>query len=1023
LNASLLKELEHGLKSAITGEVRFDEATRVLYSTDASIYQIEPYGVVFPRNQEELTACVEISNRLGVPVLARGSGSSLAGQAIGPALIVDCARYLTNIIEINPDESTATVEPGVILDDLNLAAAKYGLQFGPDPASSERATMGGVLANNATGAHSIRFGMAADHLQALDVVLSDGSRAHFEPVPEERALFLANMGKSDSGLSRESAVYRSVLHIREAYQEAIYQKWPRTWRRASGYNLNYLLPWSPSRPPQWGSWLNGTDLIESGAAGELYPPVRSGWMNLAPVLAGSEGTLAVIQRSTVRLVPREKERVLCVLGFPGVAEACEAVPELLDHYPAAIELIPESLIRLARAIPAYAHRLGFVDQLSKNYGNPPTILAVEFTDEVKSALQGKVERLIQRRDAAHIAWTREDQQRIWSVRKAGLAILMSRAGDVKPLAFIEDLSVPVERLGEFVHEMEGILFAYRTEGDFYAHASAGCLHIRPLVNLKSDMGVKTMRGIAAEAVSLVIRLGGSVSGEHGDGLARSEWMENMYGQEIMSAFRELKQAADPQNLLNPGKILDAPPMDANLRYGSAYQAQAWKPVMDFSLQAGLTGAVEQCNGAGVCRKNAGVMCPSFQASGEEMHSTRGRANLLRAMFSGRLPASEIKNWQILYEALDLCLACKGCKSECPSGVDIAKVKYEFLQQYYQTIRRHPIRDYLFAYIDRFGKLGSMAATQSNYLLNQIQAGKAGENLFQLAPQRRLPKLARRSLRTFERKNRENGSEDRVQETVFLLSDAFSEYFEPEVGMSALNVLRQAGSQVILLPVVGAGRTLISKGFLKEAQQHAARLVKTIKKLDPEGVIPVVGLEPSEIYTLRDEYVNLLPGDRFVLALAGRSWMIDEYLMRRNQEGGERFLRIAINNNPLNSKFIPIKLHGHCFQKAQPPAADGIPVGDEATSTLLAAMGYRVETIQAGCCGMAGAFGYEAEHYDLSMRVGELALFPAVRQAGEGVIIAAAGASCRTQIEDGTGCKAVHPIQLVEKTCSGKQAVR
>ncbi|HLE14452.1 MAG TPA: FAD-linked oxidase C-terminal domain-containing protein [Anaerolineales bacterium] len=1017
-------DLEKTLRSAITGEVRFDETTRLLYSTDASIYQIEPLGVAFPHNLEELSACVEISTRQGNPVLARGSGSSLAGQAIGPALILDCSRYLSRIIEINPDEKTATVEPGVILDDLNRAAGVYGLQFGPDPASSERATMGGVLANNATGAHSIRYGMAADHLQSVDVLLSDGSPARFEAIPEEQAYLRARSGEPENVLSRESALYRAALHIREEYKEAIQRKWPRTWRRASGYNLNYLLPWSSSQPPQWGEWLYEQNRAETDVYNAPYPPVREGWLNLAPILAGSEGTLAVIQRATVNLVPLEMQRVLCVLAYPSVPAACEEVPRLLDHHPAAIELIPESLIRLARSLPAYAHLLSFVDQLSPIAGSlPAAMLAVEFAGNDTESLRSKVGRISQGRIAPHVAWSAEEQQRVWAVRKVGLAILMSRAGDMKPLAFVEDLSVPVEHLGEFVREMERVLAEFQTEGDFYAHASAGCLHIRPLVNLKSEDGVRNMRGIAEAAVSLVIRLGGSVSGEHGDGLARSEWMERLYGPEIMAAFRELKQAADPQNLLNPGKILDAPRMDANLRYGAGYRAQAWAPVMDFSSQAGLTGAVEQCNGAGVCRKREGVMCPSFQASGEELHSTRGRANLLRAMFSGRLPAADIENWQVLYEALDLCLACKGCKSECPSGVDLAKLKYEFLQQYYQTIRRHHLRDYLFAYIDRLARLGTFTAPLSNHLLDWIQGGMIGGKVLQLASERRLPRLARRSLHSHELRSRQRPGEIPFDETVFLLSDAFTEYFEPEVGLSALRVLREAGCWPIWLPIIGAGRTLISKGFLKQARKHAARVVEAISNLDPEGIIPVVGIEPSEIYTLRDEYVDLLPGDSAAQALATRAWMIDEFLVRAGGDGTPRYLRIATKPNSVNYTNTPISIHGHCYQKAQPPAEDGFPVGVEATLTLLKAVGYTLETIQAGCCGMAGAFGYEAEHYDLSMKVGELALFPAVRRAGESVTIAAAGVSCRAQIEDGTGRKVVHPIQLVEKMCLGEQAVR
>lgn len=1015
---SPLPDLARALQEAIRGEVRFDEPTRILYSTDASIYQVEPLGVAFPRAPEELAACVEIAASFGVPVLARGSGSSLAGQAIGPALILDCSRHLHRQVEIDAEAGTALVEAGVILASLNRAAAAHGLQFGPDPASAERATLAGSLANNAAGAHSILYGMAADHLISAEVVLSDGTLATFEPLAIEQARLRAGAGDG----SLEASLYRAALAIREQYGEAIRASWPRTWRRASGYNLNYLLPWSPAQPPFWPGAGNlcGEDLSQGNCP---YPPLKPGQINLAPLLAGSEGTLAVIRRATVRLVPTPRHTLLAMLPFASLAEACEAVPALMEAHPSAIELIPANLIRLARSAPAYARQLSFLDDLL--HGEiPAATLVVEFAGEDPGRLK---ERALRLGRETLLAETAEQQRQVWGVRKVGLGLLMSRPGDPKPAPFIEDLSVPVEQLGLFVREMERILAEHGTHGDFYAHASAGCLHLRPLVDLKTYSGVAALRSIASQAVDLVIRLQGAPSGEHGDGLARSEWLERAFGPQVVAAFRLLKQAADPRGLLNPGKILDSPPMEANLRYGPDYRASAWSPVLSFSRQAGLAGAIEQCNGAGVCRKEDGLMCPSFQATGEEMHSTRGRANLLRAMISGRLPPGAATE-EALHQALQLCLACKGCQSECPSGVDMARLKYEFLEHYYRPAagRRRPLRDYLFGYVGLWARAAQPFAPALNFLFRQATFARLGEHLLGLARPRRYPELSSVSLHAALRSLDESafspdssgpGAKSAAQESVLFLSDAFTEYFQPHVsaGLAAVRALRSAGCRARVLPVVGAGRTLLSKGFLNAARRHAARVVAAARALDPQGEAAVVGVEPSEIYALRDELPDLLPGDEYAERLARRAYMIDEFLVRPGTDGRPRLERVLETDGRAGARPAGgrrVWLHGHCYQKAQPPAEDGFPTGVAATQAMLEACGYRVSPIESGCCGMAGAFGYEAEHYELSMKVGELGLFPAVRRSPPQELLAAAGVSCQAQIEDGAGRRALHPILLL-----------
>jgi FAD/FMN-containing dehydrogenase/Fe-S oxidoreductase len=983
----LSDELIRDLQENIAGEVRTDLTTRILYATDASIYRIEPLGVVFPRNVEDLHASVDLAGRYGVPVLARGSGSSLAGQAIGAALILDCSRYLDKIFSIDADRRTATVEPGVILERLNRAAGRYGLMFGPDPASAERATLGGSIANNATGAHSILYGMAADHLLAADVIFADASQASLQGLPLEEARNRARKPEQ----SVENGLYRLGLQIRQQHAETIRQNWPRVWRRVSGYNLNYLLPWSPSRPPRW----------DGNAPG--YPPLAADEINLAPLLAGSEGTLGVISRLSLRLVPKPPHTLLGVLTFDSISAACDAAPELLAQPVSAIELIPGTLIRLARSVPAYASQANFVQ------GEPAAMLVVEFSGDDPRQLRSQMQRL-QETAAGEVlvAEAPAQQKQIWTVRKVGLGLLMSMPGDRKPLSFIEDISVPVEKLGVYVRSLEQILDSYGTTAEIYAHASAGCLHIRPLLSLKNEDGVRNMRRIAEEAVTLGLSLGGATSGEHGEGLARSEWEARQFGPQVMDLFRQVKQVADPQGLFNPGKILDAPPMDRNLRYGAAYQVRIWPTGMDFTRQAGLDGAIEMCNGAGVCRKDGGVMCPSFQATREEMHSTRGRANLLRAMISGAFPTQQMAE-KAVAQALDLCLACKGCKAECPSAVDVAKLKYEFTDRYYQGHRRR-LRDYLFAYIDRLAPAGRLLAPLVNGLLDAGIVRLTGERWFGLAHERHFPRFAgvhspRLPLGTGVYGNGNEGI------SVLFLTDAFSHYFHPETELAGVSVLERCGEQVSVLPLIGAGRTLISKGFLEVARRHASQVLAAIRQVDPHGQLPVVGVEPSEIYTLRDEFLDLFPGDAFVAGLAQRAWMVDEYLVRTGTDGWPRLSKLAAGSDaPAESR--QVWLHGHCYQKAQPPAGDGLPIGVEATTAILRQRGYAVQVIDSGCCGMAGAFGYEAEHYPVSMQVGELALFPALRQAPPGVIIAATGTSCRSQIQDGVSREAIHPICLI-----------
>lgn len=971
----LTLEMARELEKVIEGEVKVDRTSKVLYSTDASIYRVEPLGVVFPRRGDDLIAIVQFASKHEVPLLARGSGSSLAGQTVGPALVVDCSKYLNKVLEIHPEERKAVVEPGVVLNAFNQVAAAYGLKYGPDPASSDRATFGGMIGNNSTGAHSVQFGMTSDHIVGLDVVLSDGSSASLGETSLDEVEILAKK------TGRLGDFTRTALKIRREYSAAIQSSWPKTWRNSSGYALNYLLPWSASQPPFWGKG--------------SYPPVREGSINLAKLFVGSEGTLGVFQRAIINLVPTPRVTALGVLAFDGIAEACDAAPSILDRNPSAVELIPRALINRARSVPAYASQLFFVK------GDPAAILVVEFEGDNLPDLVEKVKAL---RPDVVLADSPEKQAKIWSVRKVGLGLLMSVPGDTKPIPFIEDIAVPVERLGDFVRGCEKVMAEYGTSGDYYAHASSGCLHVRPLINLKTQTGIEVMRGITEEFVKLSTTYGGALSGEHGDGQARAEWLTQVYGEGVVEAFGILKRAADPQGILNPGKVVDPEPMDRNLRYGVGYRSSTWIPLLDFSSQESIAGAIEMCNGAGVCRKASGVMCPSFQALGDETHSTRGRANLLRAMISGIVDERKMAE-AAAHEALDLCLECKGCKAECPSGVDMAKLKYEFLNHYYQSHRR-PVKDYVFAYIGVLGKLGQTFHFAFPLIDNPI--GKSLlDALFGISRKRDLPKPTKAD-------NIKLGELEQPGEQVIFLSDPFTEYFYPELKQDALEVLSHLEISAIVLPIIGSGRTMISKGFLNPAREHAGKVISEIRQIDPDGKMPVVGVEPSEVTTLRDEYLSFFPGDPGVAKLANRTYLIDEFLIRPNKDGTRR-----IDQFQTGVERPELLLHGHCYQKSQSPLGDNFPSGVDATVELLRAAGCDVEVIESGCCGMAGSFGYEADHFELSMQVGELALFPAIRGKRAVQEISASGISCRTQIQTGTGEKASHPISILAGMLRGR----
>jgi Fe-S oxidoreductase len=823
--------------------------------------------------------------------------------------------------------------------------------------------------------------MTADHLISADIIASDGS--------------LASLG-DHSTLENPliSNLYSTALAIRDTYADAIKENWPHTWRNSAGYRLNYLLPWSPSKPSQWK---------------DDYPPIHPSDFPLHPLLAGSEGTLAIIRRAKVNLVAKPRHTILAVLAYQSNADACDDVPRLLAHHPSAVELIPQMIIRLARGVPAYARQMGWV------IGDPAALLVVEFSGDDPLALKESAHKI---GDILTIAESKEDQARVWNVRRVGLGLLDSRPQSARPVAFIEDCAIPVQRLGEFVRDVETILAAHGTEGGMYAHASAGCLHIRPILNLKTARGVSALRSISEAVLSLTLKLGGAMSSEHGDGLARSEFLDETYGRELMDAMRLLKRAADPKNILNPGKVIDAPKMDINLRYGLDYDTRLWETNLSFMYNGGLDVAIEQCNGQGLCRKDTGVMCPSYQATREEMHSTRGRANLLRALITNyqlregqKTLSAELT--QSVAGAIDLCLACKGCKAECPSGVDMAKLKFAFQAEYYKTHRRQ-LRDYAFGYFHVSAGLAASVAPMTNALMEITAIRNLVAKVLGITPHRPFPKFSsKRARQTAETPRRSSAKR------VILLSDTFARYLEPETEQAAFDILSACGLEVYVLPVLGAGASFLSKAFIDQARAHAGRVLDLLHDVDAESALPVIGIEPPEIYTLKHDYIGLCPERaEEIQRRVAKVWLLDEFLLRSEEFNDLRIANIGrLTTSENRSSTDKVYFHPHCHQRAQGLSPDGLPNGTNATLELLRSCGYEVELMDTGCCGMAGTFGYEAEHYELSVKVGELKLFPKLREleseTRHGKLkIVSSGAACRMQIRQGTAVDVTHPMLLV-----------
>ena len=953
--------LARELRKRVSGEVRFDPYSRALYSTDASIYQMEPVGVVVPRTAEDVLAVVDVANKNRVPVLPRGGGTSLAGQGVNHAVVLDFSKYMHRLLEVNQEEHWARVEPGMVLDQLNEQLAPFRLQYAPDPTTSNRACVGGGIGNNTCGSHSVIYGKTVDHVLETQAVLSDGSQAHFRPLDDAQLETLL------VGDSRESDIYRRVTAIAHDNRDEILKRYPKIMRRVSGYNLD--------------------DLVETGGQREGAPLP----LNMTRMVVGSEGTLCVVTEAKVNLVPVPARKALAVLHFKEMAEACDGTWQILRHGPAAVELIGRMIIDRCRESLGFSGLVSFVE------GEPDALLAVEFNGDSEAELTSKLDDLKADMGTKGLGYAcvsmvdAASQAQVWALRRAGLGLLMSTRGDSKPLPYVEDTAVDPERLGEFVRRFDEIVVAHGTTAGYYGHASVGCLHIRPLVNLKTPEGVDKMVSIASEISDLVLEFGGSLSGEHGDGIVRGAWTEKMFGSQIYQAFREVKRAFDPHGIMNPGKIVDTPPMTENLRFGSQATSAPLDTTLDFSADFGYGGVVEMCNGMGACRKMDGSMCPSYMATREEEHSTRGRANLLRAVLSGTLPDESFTSSR-LYQSLDLCLECKACKAECQTGVDMAKLKYEFLD-HYRRAHGLPLRARLFAEINSLSKFGSRFAPLSNWVADNPLNRLYLHWVLGIHAKRKLPAFARTSFPAwFEARGPSPGGS---RGTVVLFNDTFMNYNYPQVGVAAVEVLEKAGFNVELANTGCCGRPMISKGLLDRARTQAQANVEHLYSYVERGV-PIVGCEPSCLLTLRDEYPDLVKDDRAKKVASG-SYLIDEFLSKLVGEGDLGLTFTEASKDVL--------FHGHCHQKALVGTRQSVEV-------LGLPPGYLVEETKAGCCGMAGSFGYEKEHYDISMAIGRQKLFPAVEAKGEDWEIAVTGISCRQQVEHGTGRRARHLVEVL-----------
>ncbi len=961
----MAKELE--------GEFYFNDTIRTLYATDASAYREMPMAVAVPKTAEDIKKLIAFAHAEQTSLIPRTAGTSLAGQVVGNGIVVDVSKYFTQIIELNKQEGWVRVQPGVVRDELNMFLKPHGLFFGPETSTANRAMVGGMVGNNSCGSNSVVYRSTREHLLEVKTLLSDGSEAVFG------SLTIDEFHEKCEGNSLEANIYKTTRSLLSNYdnQVEIRKEFPKksVERRNTGYAVDVLLDTAP---------------FTAGC----------GDFNFCKLIAGSEGTLAFITEIKLNVVPLPPKEVglLCV-HFNSIDESLRANLIALKYHPSASELIDHYILECTKDNIEQSKNRFFVQ------GDPGAVLVIEFARTNRAEITEIAAKVEAEMRAVGLGYHfpllfGEDSKKIWSLRKAGLGLLSNLPGDAKAVPVIEDTAVDVNDLPAYIRDFNEILKKYGLYSVHYAHAGSGEIHLRPIINLKTEEGNQLFRTIAEEIATLVKKYNGSLSGEHGDGRLRGEFIRQMVGEKNYQLLKQVKHTWDPANIFNPNKIVDTPPMNTMLRYTPGQQTPAFKTVFRFNNQDILQHA-EQCNGSGDCRKtqlSGGTMCPSFMATRNEKDTTRARANILREFLTHSSKVNRFDHKEI-YEVMDLCLSCKGCKSECPSNVDMAKLKAEFLQNYYDA-NGVPFRSKLIANYNRSSTLGSIAPGIYNFVMTNPAISKTVKRFSGFAEKRSMPTLYTKTLKSWYKNHKASHNGNGLSnKKVYLFCDEFTNFNDTEIGIKAILLLEQLGYQVVIPKHTESGRAWLSKGLLRDAKKIANKNIALLSGLITAET-PLVGIEPSAILTFRDEYVDLADDTQLLAAkqLAKHVFLVDDFIAREIDKG-------HITKQQFTQKAKLVKLHGHCQQKALTSVAGSVKM-------MSLPENYRVETIPSGCCGMAGSFGYEKEHYDLSMKIGELVLFPTVRNQPDDVIIAAPGTSCRHQVKDGTGRKALHPVEVL-----------
>ena len=940
----------------IKGEVLVDDYSLGMYSTDASFYQIKPLAVVLPLDESDVKKTVEIARTHKLKLLPRGGGTSLAGQTVGEAIVIDFSKYMNKILEFNEQERWVKVQPGLVRDELNETMAQYGLHFAPDPATSSRANVGGMVGNNSSGTKSILYGKTVDHILEAKVLLADGTELLLKELSAQE------FHKKAQQKDREGDIYKNIQDTIHEHQEEIKKRFPKVMRRVGGYNLDEFV-----YTDRW---------------------------NLAKLITGSEGTLAVSLELKLNLEPLPKFKSVVVVHFAELLEAIRAVQPMLPYKPSAIEIVDRTVLHLSAENLTTRKHCHFID------GDPAAILIVEFYDDTLESVLERPQNMIRDLKKMNLGYAYplfpagKEYDDVWSLRKKGLGLMMGIKGEKKALSFIEDAAIPTEVLPEYIDTVLKICARHNTEVSMYAHASVGVIHVQPMLDLRQQEDIENLKRITDETFELVLKYGGSWSGEHGDGLVRSAYNERFFGPQLYQAFRRIKKLFDPENIMNPGKIVDAQTIEHNLRYGTQYRDKEVKGTFQYRAENSFSESVHMCTGVGECRKIlGGTMCPSFKATRDEEHSTRGRANALRLAMSGQLDKEGLASKR-LHEVLDLCLSCKACKSECPSNVDMAKMKSDVLQMYYDehglTVRDRLIRDSSTAASRLAGALsGIVNFVQETKLFRALMEKLAGFDRRRILPEY----AAQPFYKWFEKKG--NNPFKNPKKKVVLFADTYLNFHEPNVGISALQLLNSCGYEVLLANVGCCQRPKISHGFLRDAKKDATKTVEGLRKYIDQGLTIVV-CEPSCASALNDDLPDLIDDEALAAQLKKHVVMID------------KFLENEISDGRLNTTFESIAgnimIHGHCHQKAL--------YGTQGMKSMLSQGNETVSEIPSGCCGMAGSFGYETEHYELSRKIGEEILFPAVKSMNPGTTIVANGFSCRHQIHHFTGVKPKHWVEVI-----------